>query len=164
MEKAVKLDRSNGQFYKGKALFYSSTNKPKEAITALEECVRINPSNWACYNDLGANYFTIGKTKEVLEIMIKANSIAPDVISIQANLGSAYAINGEYQKSIAAFKKALSLSGRNDPIIELNLSFSYFKLQEYDMAWRHVRRAERMGNPNASEAIKELKRVSKEPG
>jgi tetratricopeptide (TPR) repeat protein len=164
MEKGIKLDRSKAEFYKGMALFYSSANKPQEAITALRECITVDPSNWACYNDLGAEYGRIDKPKESLEMMIKASNIAPDVTSIQANLGSACAINGEYQKSIAAFKKALSLSGRNDPIIELNLSFSYFKLQEYDMAWRHVRRAERMGNPNASEAIKELKRVSKEPG
>ena len=41
METATKLDRSKGEFYKGVALFYFSANKPKEAITALEECIRI---------------------------------------------------------------------------------------------------------------------------
>jgi len=68
-----------------------------------------------------------------------------------------------YQKSIAPLIKALSLSERNNPIIDSNLAASYFRLQKYDTAWRHVRRAERMGDPEAGKLIKDLKRVSKEP-
>jgi tetratricopeptide (TPR) repeat protein len=168
MEKAIKLDRSKGEFYKGLALFYSSANRfpVKEAITALEECVRIDPSNWACYDDLGANYVTIGKPKEALEVMMKLISrsdINPNIARIQAALGAVYARNLEYQKAIAPLEKALSLCGRNDPIIHLNLAVVYFELKKYDMAWRHVRTAERMGHPDASKLIKDLKKVSKEP-
>lgn len=166
MEKAIKLDRLKGEFYKGMALFYSSANRPKEAITALEECVRIDPSNWACYNALSSEYGKIGKPKEALDVMMKAISrsdINPNVASIQANLGIVYLINSEYQKSIEPLEKALSLIGRADPRIDLNLAGVYFELQKYDMAWRHTRRAERMGDPEASKLIKELKRVSKEP-
>ncbi len=163
MEKAIKLDRSKGEFYKGMALFYSSANKPKEAITILRECTTVDPSNWACYNALGAEYARLDKRKEALDLMMKASDINPNIVSIQANLGIAYLINSEYQKSIESFKNALSLSGRGDPRIDLNLASAYFEVQIYDMAWRHARRAERMGNPKASELIKDLRRVSKEP-
>jgi len=81
----------------------------------------------------------------------------------QANLGIAYFENSEYQKSIESFKKALSLSGKGHLKIDYNLAVAYFELQIYDMAWRHARRAEGMGNPKASGLIKDLKRVSKEP-
>lgn len=161
MEKAIKLDGSKGEFYKGKALFYSSANKPKEAIIALMECVRIDPSNWACYSDLSGNYNRIDKPKEALEVIIKATDINPNITSIQAKLGAAYAMNGEYQRAVVPLEKALSLCGRDDPIICFNLALTYFMLKKYDMAWRHVRRAER--NPQASKLIWDLKKVSKEP-
>jgi superkiller protein 3 len=166
MEKAAKLDRSNGQFYKGKALYYSSTNKPKEAITALEECIRINPSNWACYNDLSSEYNRIGKPKDALDVMMKAIGrvdIKPNIISIQANLGAAYGANEEWEKAIGHLKTALYLCGREDPIINLNLAGCYFNSKNYDMAWKYVRIAERMGNREAKGLIKMLNQVSKEP-
>ena len=166
MDKAIKLDRSKGEFYRSKALFCSSAKKPKEAVTALKECIAVNPSNWACYNDLSAEYGGMGKPKEALAVMTEAiarSDIAPNVVSIQANLGAVYATNGEYQKAIAPLQKALALCRRHEPLIELNLAAVSFELKQYDMAWRHVRSAERMGHPDARKLIKDLKKVSKEP-
>ena len=96
-------------------------------------------------------------------MMTKAADINPNVASIQANLGATYASSGEFQKAIGPLEKALSLCGRDDPIINLNLAIIYFELKKYDMAWKHARKAERMRNPQAGNLIKELKRVSKEP-
>jgi len=47
--------------------------------------------------------------------------------------------------------------------LNLNPGVGYFKLKKYDLAWRHVRRGERMGDPEVSYLIRDLKRVSKEP-
>ena len=47
--------------------------------------------------------------------------------------------------------------------LNLNLAVGYFKLKKYDLAWRHVRKAERMGDPEVSNLTRDLKRISKEP-
>jgi tetratricopeptide (TPR) repeat protein len=96
-------------------------------------------------------------------VIINAADINPNITSIQAKLGAAYTMNGEYQRAVVPLEKALSFCGRDDSRICFNLALTYFMLKKYDMAWRHVRRAERIHNPQASIIIRELKKVSKEP-
>ena len=163
IDKAIEQDSSKAQFYKARGNIYFNQNKYNSAVADYERCGVLEPSNWACYASFGEiSALLLGKRKEGLEAVTKANTINPEVISVQISLGNVYAKSKEFEKAVAAFNKALSL-GAKDPIIYFNLAATYFNLKKYDMAWRYVRVAERMGYPEARGLIKELNQVSKEP-
>ncbi len=163
IDRAIELDSSKGLFYKAKGNIYFNQKKYRDAVAAYGRCVVVDPSSWTCYADSGEiSAFVLGKRKEGLEAVEKASTINPQVISVQCKLGAVYAESGELEKAVAAFQKALSL-GANNGIIYFNLGACYYNLKQYDMAWRYVRIAERMGNREVKDLIKMLNQVSKEP-
>jgi len=165
IDKAIELDKTSGRFRKAKAVLYLSQGKSKETIAACKDCIRVDPSNWGCYNLLCEEYMSTQNVKEALGVALKAVGMNPNALSTQFNLGSAYALNGENEKALEAFKKALSLSlllHKEHRGIHFNLAATYFNLGNYEMAWQHVRIAQRMGE-EANDLIQELKKVSKEP-
>jgi superkiller protein 3 len=165
IDRAIELDKSNGRFRKAKAVLYLSQGREKETIAACKECIRVDPSSWGCYNLLCEEYMSTENMKEALGAALKAVAINPNALSTQFNVGSAYALNGENEKALEAFKKARSLSlslHKEHRGIHFNLAATYFNLKNYEMAWQHVRIAQRMGE-EVNNLIQELKKVSKEP-
>jgi len=168
IDKAIELDKSKVQFCYAKGYFFAYQNKYNESIEVLKECIARNPSYWQAYNIISKNYLEIKKPKERVEIMLKAVNINSNIISIQTNLGNAYAGIKEFERAITTYKKAISLEamyyGRpKDPINQFNLAACYYNSKNYEMAWRHVRMAEKMGSSDAEKLIKVLKSISKEP-
>jgi len=81
-----------------------------------------------------------------------------------SNLGLAYGMKGWTDQAITEFKLAIEL----DPNLSdahFFLAYEYFRSRRFDLAWKHMRIAEKLGMPtqNIDRLIVALRKVSREP-
>ncbi|MGB2876982.1 MAG: tetratricopeptide repeat protein, partial [Dehalococcoidales bacterium] len=74
----------------------------------------------------------------------KAVLLKPDEAMIHYNLGAAYSNNENYQQGVAEYLRAVEI----DPEIgdaHYGLAFGFYQLKKYDLAWKHIQIAEKLG-------------------
>jgi len=92
----------------------------------------------------------------------RAIELNPRLPMVHYNLGLAYSQNGLLTEAIGEYRKELQLAPQNSDA-HLNLAVAAYLQGKYDLAWVHVRRAEKLQHPKAGEIIDILKKVSQEP-
>ncbi|GAG91197.1 unnamed protein product [marine sediment metagenome] len=81
---------------------------------------------------------------QLLSSIKKAALIKPEDGAIHYNLGAAYSNNEQYEQAIEQYIKAVEI----DPAMadaHNGLAFGFYKLKEYDSAWRHIIIADELG-------------------
>ena len=78
------------------------------------------------------------------------------------NLGYEYLKKKDFEKAIHPTRRALELKPDLGPA-HINIAVGYYMLGNYNSSWKHSRKAERLGLPQAKVLIQKLKMVSKEP-
>ncbi len=160
--RAVALDPKNAKFCVAKALILTLQMAFPQAIAVSKECVRLDPNDWEAWKGLAEEELALGNADDGLRAIEKAAEIGPDIISVQENLGVAWSEKADDEKALEHFKNALRL-GAKSGILEFDISVTYHNLKNFDMAWRHARRAQLLGYRDADEIIKSLGLISKEP-
>jgi tetratricopeptide (TPR) repeat protein len=98
----------------------------------------------AALANLGNAYFARGKYDAAVEQYKKAVRIKGDDAVIYYNLGAAYSNSGRYKEAVAEYLKAIEREpGVGDA--HNGLGFGFYKLKEYDLAWKHIKKAEELG-------------------
>jgi len=162
IDKGIGLATSKAEFFKARGLFYWKWNKPAKAEVAYRECIAQDASSWACHARLTETYTSSGKLKEAIDTASRAAEKNPTSASIQERLGVAYALDGQQEKALDAFLKAVSL-GAASPILYFDIAATSFNLKSYDRSWKYARKASAMGHPRGKDLINLLSKVSQEP-
>ncbi|MFQ6084686.1 MAG: tetratricopeptide repeat protein [Candidatus Bathyarchaeia archaeon] len=110
---------------------------------------------------LAHEYTRKGMLDEAIEEYKRAIEIDPKFAYSYLNLGVAYGSKGMIKEAISELETAVRLNPRYGKA-HANLANAYFLDEQYDLAWKHVREAERLGE-EVDALIESLKLVSKEP-
>ncbi len=83
----------------------------------------------------------------------------PNNAKVYFNLGVLYYFQANVEEAIYSYKKALEIDA-NLSAAHKNLGEIYLVCEEYDLAWKHAKSAEMLGN---TKLIEMLRRYLKEP-
>jgi tetratricopeptide (TPR) repeat protein len=123
----------------------------RDEETLWTETLKMNPDTWQGHNLLGVAQWKKGganNTAAAFEHFRRAVELKPENPEAHNNLGLAYAARGQTDLAITEYKRAISI--RDDAAIRTNLAVTLDRLQRYDEAEEHFRKALRMDLRNAS--------------
>jgi Flp pilus assembly protein TadD len=70
--------------------------------------------------------------------------VKSDDAAIHYNLGAAHSNKGDYEAAVAEHLRAVELEPEMADAHN-GLAFVYYKLKEYELAWKHIKIAEQLG-------------------
>jgi tetratricopeptide (TPR) repeat protein len=95
--------------YENVGSVYFSQGKFKEAIAYAEKALTITP-NPDLYDNIGEAYFYMNRYAESVPMFEKAVAMNPNSEENTGNLANAYRWNGQKEKSLATYDKAIALA------------------------------------------------------
>jgi tetratricopeptide (TPR) repeat protein len=142
------------------ATSYLNKGMIDEAIAEYKTVLDMNPDYAEAHNSLGVAYFSKGMIDEAIAEYKKELCHNSDFVKTHYNLGIAYFSKGMIDEAIAEYKTVLDM---NPDYAEAhnNLAVAYFAKECLDLAWKHVRIAQKSNNPPNIEFLKLLKKASK---
>ena len=107
--------------------------------------------------NLGNLYFEQEKFDLAIELYERAAQASPAEAMIHYNLGAAYSNKGEYESAAAAYAQAVELDA-NIGDAHYGLAFVYYQLKKYDLSWKHIKIAEKLGVEVTAEQLSAIER------
>jgi tetratricopeptide (TPR) repeat protein len=154
--KAIKINQMMAEAYYGLGVCYNKLNSVDEEIWGYKRALAVQPDMLAALVNLGNAYFGQKKYSQAIEQYTKAVLIQPGEAMIHYNLGAAYSNSGNYQQGVDAYLTAVEI----DPDIgdaHYGLAFGFYNLKKYDLAWKHIKRAEELGVEVSEDQLKAIK-------
>ncbi|MDE0401273.1 MAG: tetratricopeptide repeat protein [Candidatus Poribacteria bacterium] len=135
-EKAIELTPGNAQIYKELANLYLGKDDLTAAETAFKEAIRYTSQNWErarLEQELVGIYERQGKLEEMLQQAETEGTLTP---TMQEALAEHYQENGEAEKAVDAYKKALDMTpqGYEREDLEATLLRVYVQFDKIDSA------------------------------
>ena len=126
-EMAITLDDSNALTHARLSPIYLYLKEYDRAISEAEKAVSLDPNSADAYLVLGSALQYADRPQEGIPFLKKSLCLSPIPIDTTALvlLGVAYRQLGQYEESVASFKKAVQLYGADDLIAHLNLAATY---------------------------------------
>jgi len=137
LDKAINLDKNNGEAYIYLGMIYANQNKIDEAIFSLKKALSKDPDNFLAHKLLGQNYLKQGKYDKAIEVFEKASSISGNDPTILYLLSSAYLQKEDYTRAEDLAEKILSLNGEDssaDAEAYIILGISNLNREKYNNA------------------------------
>ena len=100
----------------------ATTGRIEDAVKLYQEAVNLGHRNLTAqeraliYNDWGASLFKVGRTEDAGEKLLEAAEMDPGSIEPSMNSGLVSVNLGEYERAVAAFKRAASIQPENNEI------------------------------------------------
>ncbi len=141
---ALQIDPGLAEAYYGLGLCYNKQERVDDEISAYKKALALKPDMFGALVNLGNAYFGQKKYGSAIEQYNKAVLINPDEAMIHYNLGAAYSNNEDYKQAVTEYLRAVEI----DPEIgdaHYGLAFGFYQLKKYDLAWKHIRIAEKLG-------------------
>jgi tetratricopeptide (TPR) repeat protein len=155
--KAIKMNQMLAEAYYGLGVCYNKLNSVEEEIWGYKRALAVKPDMLAALVNLGNAYFGQKKYSMAVEQYKKAALIQPDEAMIHYNLGAAYSNSEDYKQGVAAYLRAVEI----DPDIgdaHYGLAFGYYNLKKYDLAWKHIQIAQKLGVKVSKDQLNAIKR------
>lgn len=143
-QKALVIKRDFAEAYYGMAVCYNKLSLIDKEIQAYKSALAIRPDMVNALVSLGNVYFKRLDYRAAIEQYKKAVWIMPDDNAIHYNLGAAYSNDGQYEQAAAEYKKAIEIEPQMGDAHN-GLAFALYRLDEYDLAWEHIKIAEQLG-------------------
>jgi len=155
--KAIKINPMLAEAYYGLGVCYNKLNVVDEEIWGYKRALAVQPDMLAALVNLGNAYFGQKQYSMAIEQFKKAALIQPDEALIHYNLGAAYSNSENYVQGVAAYLMAVEI----DPEIgdaHYGLAFGFYNLKKYDLAWKHIQIAEKLGVEVSTDQLNAIKR------
>jgi serine/threonine-protein kinase len=127
-QRALEIEPTNDEAYRGLADAYDRLNRPDDAEKTYRRAIELRPNYWAGYNWLGAFYFNRGRYADAAKMFTRVVELAPENARGHNNLGGAMLALGRQKEAIVAFEKSLSI--RPNANAASNLGTLYFFFQD----------------------------------
>lgn len=154
---ALKIKPNLAEAYYGLGLCYNKLELVDDAISAYKSALAVKPDMFAALVNLGNAYFGRKQYNSAIEQYNKAVLINPDEAMVHYNLGAAYSNNENYEQAVAEYLRAVEI----DPEIgdaHYGLAFGFYQLKQYDLAWKHIQIAEKLGVEISKDQLNAIKR------
>jgi len=156
-KKALKINPKLAMAYYGLGLCYNKLGSVDDEIWGYKRALAVKPDMIAALINLGNAYFGQKKYGAAVEQFKKAVLIKPDEAMIYYNIGAAYSNNENYEQAVAEYLRAVEI----DPEIgdaHYGLAFGFYQLKKYNLAWKHIKIAEKLGVEISKDQLKAIKR------
>jgi adenylate cyclase len=126
-KKAVALDESNPGAHSMLAYPYMYLKEFDKAISEAEKGISLAPNYAGGYFALGAVLATVGRYKEAIPVLQKCLRLSPVPVHsrVLGILAISYREVGQYEESIATYKKELQFAGPDQLMAHLGMAFTY---------------------------------------
>ena len=111
-KRAIELRPHYWAAYNMLGVYYYRAGRYDDALVMFQQVVALTPDSYRGYNNMGADYFMKDQTLEAIEAFQKSRSIRPNYVAA-SNLGTLYYFEGDFRRSAALFKEALSMDQGN---------------------------------------------------
>jgi tetratricopeptide (TPR) repeat protein len=116
LNKVIKLDPKQLDYYCFLSLAYTRSGKPKEALKVINKAIKIIPNNERLYQSQGHAHLAMQDYKSAINSFSNAIKVSNLLSGLRPALhrdrGAAYSDYGEYQKAIHDFDIAINLAFR----------------------------------------------------
>ena len=119
--KAISLDKNNGEFYTHRAIIYKNLKFFEDAISDYQQAVLLLPRSTEPLYNFAILFMEMGDLDKALELNKKAARLDPNNIHIANNLGSILQKLGLFEQASLSYKKSLKIN-TDQPHIYNNLS------------------------------------------
>ena len=143
-KKALKFKANLAEAHYGLGICYNKLGSADDEIQAYKRALAVEPNMAVALINLGNAYFGKQNYDAAIEQYKKAIQIKPDEGTLHYNLGAAYSNKGLYEQAVAEYKKVVEIEPEMADAHN-GLAFSLYKLKKYDLAWKHIRIAEKLG-------------------
>jgi len=143
-KKALEIKGDFAEAHYGLAFCYNKLDLIDDEIQAYKRALVIKPDMVAALVSLGNAYFRTQNYDAAIEQYKKAVQIKPDDGAIHYNLGAAYSNEGQYKQAVAEYRKAVEIDPKMGDAHN-GLAFAFYRLEKYDLAWHHIKVAEKLG-------------------
>lgn len=112
------------------------TGRPDAALLYLNKAkslIMIREERGEWFNNMGMAYFNLRKNDVALKNFQQAVICNPQESQYWANLGGAYGLAGDYENSVAALQKGISIAP-DSILLRKNLAVTYIRMENYEKA------------------------------
>lgn len=155
-EKALNIKPNLAVAYCGLAVCYGKAGQVDDEINAYKKALEIEPDTIVALTNLGNVYFGRQKYDDAIEYYNKAVRIKPDDAIIHYNLGAAYSNKGSFEQAAAEYLKAVEIDPKMGAAHN-GLGLAFYNLKKYDLAWKHIKIAEELGEKVADDLLAAIK-------
>ena len=134
-QKAMTLDSTSDEAFRGLADVYQKLNQPGEAEATFRKAISLRPQYWAGYTWLGVFYWQQGRYDDAAKMFQEVVTLSPDNFRGYSDLGAMYVLKGQYPEAIEVLKKSLII--RPTAQVYNNLGNAYFSMRKFDEAARN---------------------------
>jgi tetratricopeptide (TPR) repeat protein len=143
-KKALEKKGDSAEAHYGLALCYNKLDLFDDEIQEYKRALAIKPDMVAALVSLGNVYFKRQDYDTAIEQYKKAVQITPNDGTIHYNLGAAYSNEEQYEQAAAEYTKAVEVDPKMGDAHN-GLAFALYRLKKYDLAWHHIKAAEKLG-------------------
>jgi len=145
VERAIELDRNNGDAWRQLGRVYKENNQPARALTAYRKAIEVQANYYKNYQDLGAFYFDRGEYENALEQDKIMMQLAPDLAASHYAVAAAELYLAKYDSAEYEFNVALQKEPNANAY--LGLGFSRLDQGRELEAVAYFRSALKIGRP-----------------
>ena len=155
--KALKINPNFAEAYYGLGLCYNKLDLVDDEIWAYKRALAVEPDMLTALVNLGNAYFGQKQYAKAIEQYKKAVRLKPDEAMIHYNIGAAYSNNENYEQAVSEYLKTVGI----DPEIadaHSGLAYGFYQLKKYDLAWKHIKIAEKLGVEISKDQLNAIKK------
>jgi tetratricopeptide (TPR) repeat protein len=152
---ALRLKQDSAEAYYGLALCYRKLDRVADEIRAYKNTLSLKPDMLPALVNLGNAYFGQADYDSAISQYQRALEMTSDDAWIYYNVGSAYSNKGDFSLAVEAYRQAIAI----DPDIgdaHHGLAYGLYMLKQYDLAWKHINLAKRLGAEVSEEQMRAL--------
>jgi len=126
-KKAIALDDSNSTIHASLTFPYIYLREFDKAISEAEKAISLGPNSATAYWALGTALSLSGRSQEAIPMLQKSLRLSPIPVHSQVLglLASAYSWLGQYEETIATYKKVLQIYGPDHLLAHIGLAVTY---------------------------------------
>jgi adenylate cyclase len=126
-KKAIALDDSNSTVHASLTFPYIYLREFDKAISEAEKAISLSPNSAVGYWALGTALSLSGRSQEAIPMLQKSLRLSPIPVHSQVLglLASSYSWLGQYEETIATYKKVLQIYGPDHLMAHIGLAVTY---------------------------------------
>jgi TolB-like protein/Flp pilus assembly protein TadD len=143
-KRALQLNPGNAEVHNWYAGYLTYTGRYDDGISEAKRARDLDPLSLPINNALAGRLLAGGRYKEALQQVQRTLELDADFAPAHQTLGWVYLHTGKQEDAIREFQDALTLSGREDSDLELDLGFAYAVSGKRDEARTILAKLERL--------------------
>ena len=162
--RAIELDPNYAAPHDNLGNAYDERGLVDQAIAEYKQALALDLNFVGAHYNLGIVYDRKGWIDQAMAQYKRAIELDPNHMKAHYCLGNAYRIKGSIDEAKTEYSRAVEIDPKFAEA-HFNLAYVYYLSRRFDLAWRHLRIAEKLGMPtqNVNQLINELRKVSREP-